>query len=195
MTKIENAIIDGFRVYVNIAQGRIDRMSELNEGQRSALFAFFEHMTGIRHVYDIRRSSSEMFLILSSMGFCTKRISDFMGVGESSVRSIKSRIAGNRTVVEMIREFLDITSASGMRTYVRSLCFILVKAVDDLYPCGTISLEHPVSKGYFCKLHIDRTIGLDDVSRIKKRMQEIIDEDLPITRYEQRTEDISRKEA
>ena len=82
MTKIENAIIDGFRVYVNIAQGRIDRMSELNEGQRSALFAFFEHMTGIRHVYDIRRSSSEMFLILSSMGFCTKRISDFMGVGE-----------------------------------------------------------------------------------------------------------------
>lgn len=33
-----------------------------------------------------------------------------MGVGESSVRSIKSRIAGNRTVVEMIREFLDITS-------------------------------------------------------------------------------------
>lgn len=110
MTKIENAIIDGFRVYVNIAQGRIDRMSELNEGQRSALFAFFEHMTGIRHVYDIRRSSSEMFLILSSMGFCTKRISDFMGVGESSVRSIKSRIAGNRTVVEMIREFLDKTS-------------------------------------------------------------------------------------
>lgn len=87
-------------------------------------------------------------------------------------------------------EFLDITSASGMRTYVRSLCFILVKAVDDLYPCGTISLEHPVSKGYFCKLHIDRTIGLDDVTRIKKRMQEIIDEDLPITRYEQRTENI-----
>lgn len=31
MTKIENAIIDGFRIYVNIAQGRIDRMSELNE--------------------------------------------------------------------------------------------------------------------------------------------------------------------
>ena len=79
-----------------------------------------------------------------------------------------------------------------MRTYVRSLCFVLVKAVEDLYPCGSISLEHPVSKGYFCKLHIDRTIGLDDVARIKKRMQEIIDEDLPITRYEQRTEDIIR---
>ena len=103
----------------------------------------------------------------------------------NKVESLDFRVYYNKDI-----EFLDITSASGMRTYVRSLCFILVKAVNDLYPCGTISLEHPVSKGYFCKLHIDRTIGLDDVTRIKKRMQEIIDEDLPITRYEQRTENI-----
>lgn len=103
----------------------------------------------------------------------------------NKVENLNFRVYYNKDI-----EYLDITSASGMRTYVRSLCFILVKAVDDLYPCGTISLEHPVSKGYFCKLHIDRTIGLDDVSRIKKRMQEIINEDLPITRYEQRTEDV-----
>ena len=107
------------------------------------------------------------------------------GKVNNKVENLNFRVYYNKDV-----EFLDITSASGMRTYVRSLCFILVKAVDDLYPCGTISLEHPVSKGYFCKLHIDRTIGLDDVSRIKKRMQEIINEDLPITRYEQRTEDV-----
>lgn len=103
----------------------------------------------------------------------------------NKVEDLKFRVYRNKDI-----EFLDITSASGMRTYVRSLFFILVKAVDDLYPCGTISLEHPVSKGYFCKLHIDRTIGLDDVSRIKKRMQEITEEDLPITRHEQRTEDV-----
>ncbi|WP_299229186.1 nucleoside kinase [uncultured Bacteroides sp.] len=103
----------------------------------------------------------------------------------NKVENLNFRVYYNKDI-----EYLDITSASGMRTYVRSLCFILVKAVDDLYPSGTISLEHPVSKGYFCKLHIDRTIGLDDVSRIKKRMQEIINEDLPITRYEQRTEDV-----
>ena len=103
----------------------------------------------------------------------------------NKVENLDFRVYYNKDV-----EFLDITSASGMRTYVRSLCFILVKAVDDLYSCGTISLEHPVSKGYFCKLHIDRGIGLDDVSRIKKRMLEIINEDLPITRYEQRTEDV-----
>lgn len=87
-------------------------------------------------------------------------------------------------------EFLDITSASGMRTYVRSLCFILTKAVSELYPNGNILLEHPVSKGYFCKLCIDRTIGLDDVIRIKQRMQEIIKADLPFIRHEKHTDEI-----
>jgi uridine kinase len=89
-------------------------------------------------------------------------------------------------------EFLDITSASGMRTYVRSLCFILTKAVSELYPNGNIQLEHPVSKGYFCKLCIDRTIGLDDVIRIKQRMQEIIKADLPFIRHEKHTDEIIR---
>ena len=89
-------------------------------------------------------------------------------------------------------EFLDITSSSGMRTYVRSLFFILVKAVEELYPQGSISLEHPISKGYFCKLHIDRTIGLDDVQRIKQKMQEIIAADIPYTRTESHTEEVVR---
>ena len=89
-------------------------------------------------------------------------------------------------------EFLNITSASGMRTYVRSLCFILTKAVSELYPNGNILLEHPVSKGYFCKLCIDRTIGLDDVIRIKQRMQEIIKADLPFIRHEKHTDEIIR---
>lgn len=89
-------------------------------------------------------------------------------------------------------EFLDITSASGMRTYVRSLCFILTKAISELYPNGNILLEHPVSKGYFCKLCIDRTIGLDDVIRIKQRMQEIIKADLPFIRHEKHTDEIIR---
>ena len=85
-------------------------------------------------------------------------------------------------------EFLDITNPSGMRTYFRSLCFILVKAVEELYPQGSISLEHPVSKGYYCTLHLDRSIGLDDVTRIKQKMQEIITDNIPFQRIECHTE-------
>lgn len=103
----------------------------------------------------------------------------------NKVESLDFRVYYNKDI-----EFLDITSSSGMRTYVRSLFFILVKAVEELYPQGSISLEHPISKGYFCKLHIDRTIGLDDVQRIKQKMQEIIAADIPYTRTESHTEEV-----
>ena len=87
-------------------------------------------------------------------------------------------------------EFLDIQSSSGMRTYVRSLIFILSKAAEDLYPNGSIVLEHQVSNGYYCQLKLDRTIGLDDVIRIKQRMKEIIAEDLPFKRFEKHTHEV-----
>ncbi len=86
-------------------------------------------------------------------------------------------------------EFLDIRSASGMRTYVRSLCFVLAKAVDELFPKGEIQMQHPVSKGYFFTLRIGREITLEDVTAIRNRMKEIIAEDIPFRRKECRTEE------
>ena len=103
----------------------------------------------------------------------------------NKVESLTFRLYNNKDV-----EFLDICTSSGMRTYVRSLCFILCKAVEDLYPNGSIALEHPISKGYYCQLKLDRSIGLDDVQRIKQRMKEIIAEDLPFERFERHTNEV-----
>ena len=103
----------------------------------------------------------------------------------NKVESLTFRLYNNKDV-----EFQDIRSSSGMRTYVRSLCFVLCKAVEDLYPNGSIVLEHPVSKGYYCRLRLDRTIGLDDVQRIKQRMKEIIAENLPFERFEKHTTEV-----
>ena len=103
----------------------------------------------------------------------------------NKVESLTFRLYNNKDV-----EFQDIRSSSGMRTYVRSLCFVLCKAVEDLYPNGSIVLEHPVSKGYYCRLQLDRTVGLDDVMRIKQRMKEIIAEDLPFERFEKHTTEV-----
>ena len=63
------------------------------------------------------------------------------------------RVYNNKDV-----EFLDIRDSSGLRTYVRSLCFVLYKAVNELFPDGKLFVEHPVSKGYFCNLRIGRCI-------------------------------------
>lgn len=53
-------------------------------------------------------------------------------------------------------EFLDITSPSGLRTYTRSLFFVLYKAVYDLYGNRTpLRIDTPVSNGYYCHLDIE----------------------------------------
>ena len=103
----------------------------------------------------------------------------------NKVESLTFRVYNNKDV-----EFLNLCSSSGMRTYVRSLFFVLYKAVEDLYPNGNIVLEHPISKGYYCQLKLDRSIGLDDVQRIKQRMKEIIAEDLPFERFEKHTDEV-----
>ena len=73
-------------------------------------------------------------------------------------------------------EFLDVTSSSGMRTYTRSLFFVLVKAVKDLFPGCVLRIETPVSRGYYCDLRIGRPIEEDDVTAIWRRMREIVGE-------------------
>jgi len=86
-------------------------------------------------------------------------------------------------------EFLDVSSSTGQRTYTRSLFFVLCKAVHDLYDPRNLSIDIPVSNGYYVDLDIERPVTLDDVGRIRKRMQEIIDAALPIKRHETTTEE------
>ena len=86
-------------------------------------------------------------------------------------------------------EFLDITSTSGLRAYTRSLFFVLCKAVHDLYEKAKVSIDIPVSNGYYVDLDIGHPVTLDDAGRIRRRMQEIIDAALPIHRYQTTTKD------
>lgn len=86
-------------------------------------------------------------------------------------------------------EFLDITSPSGMRTYTRSLFFVLVKATKDLFPKSTIKIETPISRGYFCDLRIGRPITDEDAQAIEKRMKEIVAQNIPFHRIQSPTEE------
>jgi uridine kinase len=86
-------------------------------------------------------------------------------------------------------EFLDITSSSGSRAYTRSLFFVLCKAAHDLYETCKVSIDIPVSNGYYVNLNIGRPVTLDDAGAIRRRMQEIIDAALPIHRHETTTEE------
>lgn len=86
-------------------------------------------------------------------------------------------------------ELLDMTTTSGMRTYVHSLFFVLAKAVEDTFPDGRLIIGAPVCRGFYCELYIGRPVEADDVKRIRQRMQEIVDADMQIHRIQCPTEE------
>ncbi|MDR1403081.1 MAG: nucleoside kinase [Tannerellaceae bacterium] len=86
-------------------------------------------------------------------------------------------------------EFQDCTSQSGLRTYVRSLCHILAKAVNDVLPSATMNLEHAVSKGYYCMIHNGKKVDQPTIDAIKSRMKELVEADLPFIHRSARTEE------
>lgn len=80
-------------------------------------------------------------------------------------------------------EFLDITSSSGLRTYTRSLFFVLYKAVRDVYGKEAgIRIDTPVSNGYYCQMEAVDDEPATVVEKLKTRMHEIVAEDLPFHR-------------
>lgn len=95
-------------------------------------------------------------------------------------------------------EFLDIRSSSGLRAYTRTLFFILSKAAHDLWPDCIVSIDIPVSNGYYVDIRRTDEAGNrmemtpDDVHALRERMQALIDAALPIHRYETTTEEAIR---
>lgn len=76
--------------------------------------------------------------------------------------------------------FISYDTPSGMRAYVRSLSFILCKAVHELYEGVELRIEHPISKGYYCKLlGLNREVTEQDVEKIKQKMYRTIEQDIP----------------
>lgn len=88
-------------------------------------------------------------------------------------------------------ELLDYRSYAGRSAYCRSLCFLLSKACQDLFPGCRLTMRRPISKGYYCSL--DRPDGAAlcdaDVDRIAAEMRRMVDADFPFHRREMRLED------
>ena len=89
-------------------------------------------------------------------------------------------------------EFLDMRSASGSRAYTRSLFFVLCKAAHELYPNCKVTIDIPVSNGYYVDLELGRPVTLEDAGNIRRRMQEIIQAALPIHHFETSTAEAIR---
>ncbi len=87
--------------------------------------------------------------------------------------------------------FASYEDESGMRTYVRTLSFILSKAVADVLPGSKLFIEHSLSKGYYCQIKNAHVVTPVEIERVKVRMQEIIAADIPFCPRCERTEEVA----
>jgi uridine kinase len=93
-------------------------------------------------------------------------------------------------------EFIDATSESGARCYVRTLSMVMACAVRELWPDCDLRIEHPISRGYYCTIRKSRDVAMtitpEVVAQLKGRMQAIIAEDRPIVTEERQTKEVIR---
>ena len=85
-------------------------------------------------------------------------------------------------------EFIDLSTPSGMRVYVRTLSRVMSKAISELFPEASLIIQHPISKGYYCKLdNFDRPITPELIEQIKQRVNIIIQQGKKIYSEEKQT--------
>jgi uridine kinase len=76
-------------------------------------------------------------------------------------------------------------SPDGARIYRRSLTFLLEKAFADLFPEGTLYVDHSVaSGGYFCQVTGRAPLSDEEIEALKTHMQKLVEADLPFERKE-----------
>ncbi|MDR1129398.1 MAG: nucleoside kinase [Prevotellaceae bacterium] len=82
-----------------------------------------------------------------------------------------------------ILKFIDISDPDGMRTYIRSLTFLLQAAVKRVLPDHKLSVQHSVSNGIYCEIANGKQ-GLDisEINELEAYMKELVAKDLNFTK-------------
>lgn len=95
---------------------------------------------------------------------------------DNELRELTYRVEGDIEVTP-----ITMASSDGFRIYRRSLAFLLVTAVHELYPGVTVYVDHSLTfGGYFCQVQGREAFSAEELALIEARMQEIVAEDEPV---------------
>jgi uridine kinase len=79
---------------------------------------------------------------------------------------------------------IRMSEPDGMRIYRRSLTFLLETAFEELYPDGSIAIDHSVSSGgYYCQVSIPDPLTPHEIERLEMRMRTLVEKDIAFTRF------------
>lgn len=80
-------------------------------------------------------------------------------------------------------KLINLSAPLGVRTYFRSLIFLLVKATKDIFPEARVVIEHSLNKGVYGEIHHSKETDENDIEIIKNRMAEIVSQDPIIEKF------------
>lgn len=81
--------------------------------------------------------------------------------------------------------FIDFSHPIGYRMYVRSTAFVLYAALREINTDAILKIDHSVSKGWYAEINGEGGPVTDELlNRIRLKMNEIIEADIPFTRKE-----------
>lgn len=104
----------------------------------------------------------------------------------NEIRSLSYEPEENETV-----ELIDVSSADGMRIYVRGLLLIMSKAFHKLYPEALLTVNYQLSNATFCQ--IDNTEATEEmIENVSKEMEKIIASDIEIKKVVMRKEEAAK---
>ena len=76
-----------------------------------------------------------------------------------------------------------LSDSDGVRIYRRSLSFLLVTVVRELFPEAQVFVDYTLPfGGFFCRVRGREPFSAQELAQIEARMREIVGEDAPITR-------------
>lgn len=92
----------------------------------------------------------------------------------NKLQELFTPVAGPATV-----RFLDLTDKEGIRIYQRSLTFLFICAVYELFPEAKVKVEHSLGKGLYCEIEKNPPLKRAEVATIEKKMWQLVHRDIP----------------
>ncbi len=116
-------------------------------------------------------------------------------IEELGSRSLKEKAVVakvNGQLIDLIRpintdadlRIITFDEPEGLEAYWHSSSHIMAHAVKELYPEAQFGVGPAIDNGFYYDIDIDSRITQDELARIEKKMQEIIDTDRPFERKE-----------
>lgn len=85
-------------------------------------------------------------------------------------------------------ELVDVTTRDGRRIYIRGILYVMSKAFNECYPEALLTVNYQLTNAMYCEVD-NIQVTEEMLQNVSKKMQEMIDKDIPIRKIEMTKEE------